>query len=521
MDKRFEKLPDLMKKEMRILQELFEVSEEIALASVLGVANLAVMPHYEIDTGIYGTCPINLFILAIVKTAGRKSRTYTHAMRGAQRYIDEQTLRFEEEEERFAREKKRYDKEMELYDKNLNDSNYITQNGAPKKPNKPTPQRSAEYVTSVATKNGIIDQLRTQPFIGLFSAEAGQFFNSHMFQGRDQSKSNEMTTFLTNCWDGSDLEKKIGQSGGVNQSIILKDRSVNMLFLLQMKMIRDVLKNKSFQEQGFTHRLLITQGDLKDQDMDISEESLERIAGLNKESEEFDRRIYELISGSSAINPTNVMPTGKTKVDRVKEKLIIEENQNRGGLTISKLPMKLNSSAMKILADFYNANRQRDQVDLQEYDGFVKRLHEHAVRVAATLTAFESRQIVGEREAECAVEIMNFFIEQRLKLDLGGETQNANLLDNATKLYNWMVKRWKTRGECEWTKREIGQYQPWFRKDITSEEQTKVLLELNLKGLCETTTDGKSTKTTLTDLGRDSESTVELLTKSVEMSSTP
>ena len=485
MDKRFEKLPELIKHQIESVKELYGVSDGLAMATTLGIVNFAVMPHYVIDSEIYGIRPINTFILGISKTGGRKTSVYEACMVTIKRYEEEQKLRYVDEESRWRRESRLYESEMDVYTKKRREfDNDPTGTSPPTEPRRPQPMRTANYTTGKGTVNGLLDELATQPFIGLFSSEAGEFWNGHAWQNRDQTRSIEMTTFLTSAWDGARLERKIGRSGGVSNNLSLKNRSVSMLFLLQMNMIAPVLNSKTFQNQGFTHRLLIVQGEVTKQPMDSSEGSRDLRARIIDSCQPFNDRIYDLISQRNHIRPKNFIKQkiSDSKLAELQDRLL--RDAVAGTVEIDRQVMKLSTEAHLVLEKFNNDNMRRDETDLRAYAGFVNRLHEHAMRIAATISAFNGRMIVNREAAEAAVDIMYFFIEQRKLLDTGVISQNPELLDQVETLVEWMNRRVEEGKERSWTKNKIKNFVRWFRSDLTTAEQENVLCEVVEKGYC-------------------------------------
>jgi len=285
----------------------------------------------------------------------------------------------------------------------------------------------------------------------LFSAEAGEMFNSHSFQGgRDQSRSIEMSAALTSMWDGTVIER---QTGIQENNVRLHNRAVNMMFFLQEETIRDFLNNPMYSSQGFVHRILITQAErTEDPEVDMSDAGMQQLARLRAQLDPFHAHIEHLISNTLHLQP-----------DRHFE-------LNRHTIAISE-------EAAEVFEHYINSNRHRSHGDLHNWAGFGERLYEHALRIAGTLTAFELRNTVDQNSALAAVDLMDYFVEQRLNLELGISTRNPVQATATARLWDWMVQR-------QWagTKRELGQYVRWFGH-LTRDERDSILEELVRDGL--------------------------------------
>lgn len=446
MHKKFEKLPQLMKDAIEVLQELHNSPDELVMPAVLGVANLATNPHYKLDTRLFGEIPISLYLLAILPTGMRKSTNFREIMIGIDRFQEQKRIKLKDEDLRYKLEKRLFDKECIEYEKKKLDPKTLVE---PTVPKKPRPIEKCQYTIGKATVNGIIDRLKNQSFVGLFSSEAGEFFNSHSFQGgkNDISKAIEMSAALTSMWDGSPIDKQTGM-----ESVRLTGRAVNMLFMLQEETVRDVLNNPVFSAQGFIHRILISQiGQQKNIEIELTPEALAKKEQIKKKLEKFHDRIFKIIS----------MPL-----------VIKDDNQ----FELEKRTLTYDEHAAKVFQDFYNINRNRGTDDLKSYEGFAQRLLEHCFRIAGTVAAFENKDVIEKRDAECAVDLMDYFIDQRQCLELGVRSMNEHHVQACNKLRDWMVKK-QFRG----TENELRKNVRWF-KDLSNDERERVLSDLVLDG---------------------------------------
>lgn len=435
----FKLLPQLMQDAMHTLKELHNTPEEIGLQVVLGVANLAVQGHYNVDSGVYGDRPISLFLVGLAPTGGAKTTNYNELSKGIDKFEAEERTRYAKalDEHKlamdvFAIKRKKQVKELSsgqspvtvtptptkakqivnamLANKPLTQLNTYSPTEELKEPMSP---RGADYRISKGTVNGIIDTLKTQPMCGLFSSEAGEFFNSHAFQGNTgASKANEMCAALTSLWDGNLVDRNTGMD-----KTKLVNRRFNMMFLLQMAMAQDWLSNSQFADQGFTHRILITHcGEYEKPDMDVSSAGKMRVTNLKASLQPFHDRIYDLLK-----QPFNYCEDSEFE--------------------LSPELLRMDEDAEQLLADYYNKNKNRGGKDMSEYAGFAERLHEHAIRLAATLAAFEKETYITVRNAECAVQLVEFYCEQRKTLDIGSQTRFPQRKRVADKVYGILKEK--------------------------------------------------------------------------------
>jgi hypothetical protein len=439
MDKRFDRLPEEMKDAIIALKELHATPDAMALQVVLGTANLAAMKMYNVDSKIYGIRPINEFFVCMAPTGAMKSTNYRETLEGVEQYEKYKQDELSNEVTRYALDKKVFAKEEALYLKAMQDD--------PASAKVPTPLRpieTAKYTISKATVNGIVDRLKSQSYVGLFSSEAGEFFNGHSFQGKDNNKAVEMSASLTSMWDGHAIEKLTGM-----EEVSLKNRRVSMLFLLQAETIQTILNTPIFSEQGFIHRILLTQCDYYDKP-------------------DWEFTIEAEIKRQAAKDRLSAFHTKISKMMHTVVKMLPNKNFEMD------LPiMRQTEQAHIILGTWRNSGKNRAVDDLKNYAGFAERLHEHAIRLAATIAAFQGSNMLMEEHALCAIDLMEYYIEQRRKLEIGVTDWNPNRSAGANKLKEWLQER-------TWigSKRELVQFGPtWYRK-LNVEQRDEILTDL-------------------------------------------
>jgi hypothetical protein len=443
MDKRFNRLPEDMQIAITVLKELHNVPDSMAMPVVLGVANLAAQAHYDVDSAKYGARPISLFLVAMAATGAKKTTTYKELMAGIQKFLNEKRDLIKNEKHRFALEEAIHDKEKKKY---LRDREEHGVFGTVPMPIPPAPIETADYTLNKGTLNGIVDTLKNQSFVGLFSSEGGEFFNSHSFQGgrMDISRAVEMSASLTSMWDGTEIAKTTGM-----EKIKLFDRRVNMLFLLQTETVESLLNNTIFSEQGFVHRILITQTPkYENKRWDDSAEAEAEEQMFRDSLKGFYDRTYKLISKSLCVKTERPF--------ELEPKVIVQTPESR-----------------RVYTKFYNANLERGSQDLKNFAGFAERLHEHAIRIAGTIAAFKGEEFISEDTALCSLDLLDFFIEQRLNLEIGIQNIDPIKTHGAVKLKEWFEKHPTWKG----THRELRQRCAWFGK-LGQDQRDQLLEEL-------------------------------------------
>jgi hypothetical protein len=447
---RFTKLPEMIIDVLAAMKVINNCPEELSIQSILGVINFAIHQRYNIDPEFFGGnhIPSSLFLLGLAKTGGIKSTIYKMLGKGIDQFEEDERIRYKSLMEDYTLRLAIYErankkKMASIKEEDLEDEFAMADFHRTNTP--PTKPANINYRLNKATVNGVLEVLEYQAYVGLFSSEAGDFFNSYAFQdGRNSSKALEMLTTLTNAWDGHYLEKATGE-----KQMKAYNRRFNMLFLLQQKMAEDFLGNNLYSDQGFIHRILITQCDNWDiPDLDI--DRLPLIEEAKAELQPFHDRIYHLL----------------------KQPLFYKENSN---IELDPHIMKIESKfAIRLLADYSNKIKNDKSGKYNDWNGFTVRIYEHSLRLAATLAAFEMKVMIDKKSAEAAIELMEFYLEQRLSLEVGVKSKNPNQITVADKVLTFI--RDKRNGRV--LHNDLTKCGPKAYKDLTVEEREGVMGEL-------------------------------------------
>ena len=260
-----------------------------------------------------------------------------------------------------------------------------------------------------------------------------------------------MTTALTKLWDGSNIQRVIK-----DERVMIDNRRVSAFFLVQEAVIRDVLNNKTFQEQGFTHRILISQ-----------------IKPFEKPNMSFDQ-----IDLQREENARNGLKMYLSKLDE-----LLYKRPNKIPDRYFEIQPKVIEStheAKVYMGNFYNKCKNLGNIGnkLENYEGFANRLHEHMIRVAATLAAFNDNDIVEITivEAKAAVDIMSMFIDHRAKLEMGITDTRPDLSQGANVLTTWLKE--DNHKDKSYTKRDLTQFGPTGFRSISDAQRITIIEEL-------------------------------------------
>ena len=101
------------------------------------------------------------------------------------------------------------------------------------------------------------------------------------------------------------------------------------------------------------------------------------------------------------------------------------------------------------------------------------RAFEHACRLAATLAAFEEKAFLDLDSAEAGVELMEFYLAQRLALELGSNSKNSQQIKVAAKVAEWL-----RRQEEDVAHNRLTKFGPKCYRDLTIDEREGVIKEM-------------------------------------------
>lgn len=482
-----ELLPDTIKQAMEALSENTNATDEITLPVTLAVASFATQGLYNGDPIMWNTTALGNYYCVLVPSGGLKTSISDLVLEGARRFELEQREKAEDAMTEYEIALKKYESEIKAQAKKKDDPLIIPATPNPfTKITKPKYPRTARYMASKFTLNGILSAMKGVPHFGIFNSDAAEFFNSHAFTNRETSI--EIVSALSRLWSGEQIDKLTGI-----EDIVTVGKRTTALFMLQQE-LADFFKNPQFKDQGFTNRILITQSiKINKKLADFSDSGLSKKLNVDDKILPFNDRVYELLS---QVDNNQQKSTGNTLLDMRKRLLEEENNKDINRLVLSNFPICMTDNTRTIYQEVYNDMvNKMDHPLYDEYKNFISRAYEHFVRLANTLAIFDGKTMVTEREAMCACGLIYYFIDQRLNLIIDGHVRSDPIVEVAME-----VKRFLERSKDdypEFTKKILNDYGPVCYRKCKIHDRIRVLQELESRDVIELEKDGKKVKITL------------------------
>lgn len=451
---RFDCLPKEVKLVIESLKFTHNLPEEMSVQAVLATINFATSCHYNLDPEFFGkgvVVPTNGFFIALSPTGGTKSTIFKTVSKGIERFEEEERIRYASEISDYKILHGRWQNKMKKIMNNTKDDFDINQAIIDLGPEPEEPVGST-YTINTATRNGLIDTLKQVPFARLSSDEGGEFFSGHTMGNKTESNAHEMITSLSALWSGGKIERNTG----IDRTQIA-NRRFTMFFMLQHEMAK-FINLPIYSQQGFMHRFLITHTNYWEMpDLDVTR--LPQIKQQQDKLEPFHNRIYELLK----------------KQKHVKE----------GTLKELDLPIfKVDQDALVLVAEYSNQLKRDSKPGkiYEQWQGFTLRTLEHVLRLAANLACFENKPTIDLISVTAGIELFNFYLEQRISLDVGVESKFGDLVQNTHKFVMWFNQHKHTETELV-TKQWLTQRGPyWYQKQLSRLERNQLLEEVVDRG---------------------------------------
>jgi hypothetical protein len=474
-DTRFNVLPDHFLWCMDALEFTMNSPAELALQSLMAVTNFATSALYDIDPIIFGATKkvtTNEFFMDLTESGGGKTTIYDQLCAGITKFEDEERTRWAQEMEEYDILHKRWQTKKDKITRNTKDDFDITQAliDLGSEPQEPT---GWQYTLPTGTRNYLIGILDKVPFARIASDEGAEFFNGHAMGGGDkESKAREMITSLSKLWSGGMINRGTGKKDDVAW---IENRRLTMFFMLQPEMA-NFLTSPIYDSQGFIHRILITH--CPEFEMpDIEYDRLPAVKEKYKQMQPFHDRIYELLK------------TPK------KFKLVNYERMEYSTTELDLPYFDIDKDAFKLASEYCNGVKRlsREGQPYYEWKKFTKRAFEHVIRLAANLACYEGKKSVDYKSMAAGIVLFDFYLEQRLTLELGADSRFEDQLKKAERILKWMKGRTEMKQGV--SKSWLTQYGPyWWRKNTEKSERARIIEELQDRGdlVMTTTEDGKA-----------------------------
>jgi len=425
------KLPTLMKDVIVLMEDGEGVSPEMVLPVILSVSNFSVQSIMDANPVEWTRSPCGQFYVVVAESGERKTATYILLCGGIIKWQEEQMFEAKKAKTEYLIEKKKYDRDI--------------MNRAKQDPNEyaneppliePQMYSNWKHLFEKFTTNGLLKDLELVSHCFLVNTDAAEFFNSHAFQGK--GTDTEIVSALSKLWSGEAITK----STGIEEKYIAHRRA-SALFMIQAGQAK-FLKDERYKDQGFTNRLLIAQPPrIEHKIVSLWDEgNIEKKAKLKEAIDAFNAQIYKLLNKGA--------DTKKMGLANICQALQMSTDKNE----LKHLPrMEVNATdgARAVYREMYETFEivKRDRFYkvegfFEEYGAFLSRCFEHYVRMATTLALFEENDTITKENAECAKEIILWFIEQRHNLELDIARDKSEIVQCAESLLKLMKKWYKT-----------------------------------------------------------------------------
>lgn len=406
---RFNSLPKDFKLALESMKITHNLPYEMSLPALLATANFGTSPLIDVRMKMFEEdyiMPTHLWLLTLAGASKGKTTIFNLIGKAIKEFEAQQEIRYQQEEEDYklarAIYKKQYDnilRKTKLTSDEMRDE--IDALG--KEPQEPV---GVDFTVPTATLNGLINSLRDVPFCRIASDEAGNFFNSHSMKKETEI---EMITALSALFSGS----PIGRITGIKEDKTkIYDRRFSMYFLTQPENA-DFLNKRIYREQGFLNRVLISQTPHWRLPK-MSSKSDADTAKAKQLLEPFNKRVLELLNT---------------------QKQFKEDSKHR----LQPKIYTINDDADKVLREFGDALDDQAQPGekYEEYAGFVGRATEHITRLASTFTVYQGKATIDMDDVVTGMELYNFFLEQLINLEIGGNSKFAEEIAIGERFMKW------------------------------------------------------------------------------------
>lgn len=356
------------------------------LASV-ATATLAIASHtaqglYNIDfLAKPGSVPASLFALICAPSGSAKSSLFDPILTGPRRWqrrmADVHTiLRADYEVDRRLYERRRQVAEKENDRETLLDLERT----------KPLPPRSPVNTSSKITTNGLFKSLHDDwPTHGVFTPEGASLLKGYSLNSKNAPE--EFGGALASLWSGETIDRTTGE-----QRMILRDRRLSMLVMVQGSVAEEFLSSEALEGQGLLARFLVVNAPKwSPLDEDFTQpDYLARKERLLHRMERFHDRIDDMLS----------------------EPLATHDGHD-GELNLPVI--RWTPAAAKIMRAFQTESLAWRT---SETENWFQRAFEHCVRLAGVLAIFEGENEISEKSARAGVALTRYYAAQLQQMDV-------------------------------------------------------------------------------------------------------
>jgi hypothetical protein len=383
-----EALGSLLAPMAQVLMTCIQAPDAICCQSVLAAATLAVQPfaNVVIDGRDF---PLSQYFLDIGESGERRSavdRTALYPHRQYERQLFEA-----------------YGKDKVVYTNNLDAWKRARDTILKKRvdlverqrllaamPQSPTAPLDPIVITEEPTYEGLVKLfVRGHPSLGLYSDEGGRFLGGHSMNAENETKT---ATGLCELWDG----KRVTRVRASEDTAILYSRRLAMHLMIQPIIAHKVLHNATLTEQGFLNRCLMcwptsTAGERMYKPYDLTQDT---------HVQAYNARILACLKTMPPLAPGT-----RNELD--------------------PRPLRLAHDAHGLWVKFHDhiEGQLKAGAPLAPIRGFGNKVAELTARLAGILTliAHLDAATIASAQMEAAITLMEFYIQERLRLFGVGE----------------------------------------------------------------------------------------------------
>jgi hypothetical protein len=255
--------------------------------------------------------------------------------------------------------------------------------------------------------------------------------------------------------------------------------------------LADFFVNSQYRDQGFTNRILITQSEMvRKQPADFGSLTRDSLVRLRDDRLiAFNDRVYELLSLVDA-QQSQVRPRGLEAMRAA----LTAQSRDANILQLDTHMWCFEDDTRFVFEAFYNDMLKKGaDAEYAEYQNFISRAYEHAVRIATVLSLFAGAEEIDGATARAAVGLMYYFIDQRRNLTIDGAVRVNATVECSERVYKFIQDYAQDHPGQEITRGVLNNSGPNVYRKMDAQSRDRVIAELVNRDLVETEEIGKRT----------------------------
>jgi Protein of unknown function (DUF3987) len=384
------------------IQRIIQVPEALAAQSVLAGAALATQSHADVELPTGQAVPTSLYFITVASSGDRKTSADKEALKPVR--TKEESLR-----SHYNASQRTHRDELAIWQqsrqeklKDAADDPDATRSALEQFDPEPAPPIQPTLIVQEPTLEGLYRLFNEgQPSLGLISDEGGQFVG-----GYSMSKDMLMRTAsaLSSLWDGS--PQAIIRKG--SDPFTLAGRRLSVHLMVQPVVAAKLLQDATLTGVGLLSRMLISEPDSL-----VGQRPWKEPQASDRESlAKYSAAILDLLC-----KPISLKPGTRNEL---------------------QLPvLKLSVEARRLWINFSNHIEHEigPGKSLVSIRPFAAKAAEHAARIAAVITMVENPNAteINQEQLAAAIEIVNYYLEEALRLAAVNEDGAIALAEDALK----------------------------------------------------------------------------------------